>query len=327
MKSPARRKTRQADPWGRRGFRNPAIWLTDHAMVARDSLAFVSGRLGTSVVVWLLVGIALALPGGLYLLQANLGGMMADWEGRPGLTVYFEPGLAAERPRAVRDSLADDERVAGLQLTSAEEALTEFQRFSGISDALAHLDRNPLPASLRVTLAEGLPVETLDDLAEILTGREGVDDVSIERTWMERVQAMTEAVRRLGMLLALLFSVGAVLVTATSVRLAIEARLDELRVMKLVGATQAYMRRPFLYFGLYYGLGGALVGSMLISALLLFLEPPLARLMGSYGESLSISGLTPFFFAQLLLLGAALGVGGALLAARQRLTDLDVLGN
>jgi cell division transport system permease protein len=109
------------------------------------------------------------------------------------------------------------------------------------------------------------------------------------------------------------------------VRLAIESRLDELRVMKLVGATDGYIRRPFLYFGLFYGLGGGIAGAMLISGVLLTVETPLTVLLGSYGEDIELAGLNPGFFIGLLGLGAFLGVCGAVLAAKQRLSDLQVI--
>jgi cell division transport system permease protein len=210
-------------------------------------------------------------------------------------------------------------------LISAAQALEEFQAFSGVSDALAHLQSNPLPASLRIVLREAADADELERLATRLRASPGVDEVSIEKTWLERVQAMTEILRRLGWVLAALFGLGAVLVTATSVRLAIEARLEELKVMKLVGASNAYIRRPFLYFGLYYGLGGGLAAAMLISAVLRVVETPLTVLLGSYGENVALTGLNAAFFGGLLVLGGAFGVCGALLAARQRLSDLQVV--
>ena len=127
------------------------------------------------------------------------------------------------------------------------------------------------------------------------------------------------------MVLGVLFGVGAVLVTATSVRLAIESRLDELRVLKLVGATDRQIRRPFLYFGAFYGLGGAVVAAMLISISLVIVETPLTNLLGSFSENLEMAGFDPIFLLWLLLVGACLGIAGALLAATQRLKDLEIL--
>jgi cell division transport system permease protein len=280
--------------------------------------------LPTSLLVWLLIGIALALPGGLYLLQVNLAAIADRWEGKPGITVFFEVGVGEAAARAVEQDLAREDAVERVVLVTADAALAEFQKYAGVADALSHLGSNPLPASLRVVLEDGTRPVEFDRIATKLRAARGVDEVTIERTWLERLEAMTRVVRRLSWILAALFALGAVLVTATSVRLAIESRLEELKVMKLVGANDAYLRRPFLYFGLLYGLGGGLAGAMLISAVLLVIESPLAALVGSYGSRLEVSGLTSGYFLGLFALGGLLGVCGALVAVRQRLRHLDI---
>ena len=206
-----------------------------------------------------------------------------------------------------------------------DEALQEFQEFSGLNDSLDLLATNPLPDSLKVTLTSSADVLDLQDVARVLGNQAGVDEVVIEKTWLERLAALSSLVNRLGMVLGVMFALGAVLVTATSVRLAIEARLDELRVQKLVGASNAFLRRPFLYFGLLYGLGGALIALMLLSAVLLVLEAPLAALLGSYGNSLNIIGFDAGFLAGLLVLGGVLGLFGAILASQQRLGAVEVV--
>jgi cell division transport system permease protein len=326
------RTPKVTDPWAAESPAGVAAlgarmrrWGRDHRRVARESLLYVSGRLGASLLVWLLIGIALALPGGLYLLQTNLTHMTQDWEGRPGISAYFEADAPARLAEELRDELAADAAVERVTLVTAEAALAEFQQFADVSDALAHLDTNPLPASLRIVLRDSSDVDAFDQMATRLRAHAGVAEVSIEKTWLQRVQAMTRLVRRLGLVLALTFSLGAILVTATSVRLAIESRLEELRVMKLVGATDQHIRRPFLYFGLFYGLGGGLAGAMLISAMLLIIETPLATLLGSYGAQMQLAGLNGAFFVGLLGLGGVLGVCGALVAARQRLRGLQVI--
>jgi cell division transport system permease protein len=319
------------DPWGSSERRGPSAWVgaverwsRDHIRVARESGAFLSHRLPTSLLVWLLIGIALALPGGLHLLQVNLAAIADRWEGRPGISVFFEVGASESDTRALAARLEEDDHVRRVVLVTAEAALAEFKQYAGVADALSHLGSNPLPASLRIVLEDGSPAAAFEALAARVAAAPGVDEVTIERTWLERLEAMTGVVRRLGWFLAALFALGAVLVTATSVRLAIEGRLEELKVMKLVGATDAYLRRPFLYFGLLYGLGGGLAGAMLISTVLVVVEAPLAALIGSYGSRLEFAGLTPGFFLGLLVLGGVLGVAGALVAVRQRLRHLDI---
>ncbi len=312
------------DPWppARSGA---SATCRDHLRVSRETAHFVSARLGTSLLVWLLVGIALALPAGLFLVQVNLAAMTGAWEGRPGLSVYFRLDASAAQMQRVVTALEAEPAVQAVSFVSQTQALTEFQGYAGLSDALALLDENPLPASARAVLASGSSIADLDKLADLVTVAPGVAEVSVEKTWLERVTEITSVVRRLGAMLGLLFGVGAVLVTATSVRLAIEARLEELRVLKLVGATDGQIRRPFLYFGVFYGLGGGLVAAMLISLSLLVIETPLMTLLGSYSQDLELTGFDPRFLAALFGIGGGLGVVGALLAARQRLGNLEIL--
>lgn len=313
-----------ADPWPRARAGLLARWR-DHTRIARETARFVSERMGTSLLVWLLVGIALALPSGLFLLQLNLAAMTGAWEGRPGLSVYFEPGAAEPALRSLADDLETHEAVDRVIVITQEEALQEFQKHAELADALVLLETNPLPASLRATLVRGATADDLAALAALADGRPGVAEVSVEKTWLERVTDITRVVTRLGVMLGVLFGLGAVLITATSVRLAIEARLEEVRVLKLVGATDAQIRRPFLYFGAVYGLGGGLVAAMLLSICLVVIEPPLADLMGSYGQPLELAGFDLRFLGALFASAGVLGVTGALVAARQRLAGLEIL--
>ena len=168
---------------------------------------------------------------------------------------------------------------------------------------------------------------TTADLERIAAGVANAPDVHevvVEKTWLARVRDISSVVSRLSFVLAVLFGLGAVLVTASSVRLAIEARLEELRVQKLVGATNAQIRRPFLYFGAIYGAGGALIALMLISATLLIIEAPLTSLFSSYGTELNLIGFDPTFLLMILLLGTVLGVCGAVVSAGKRVLELEI---
>lgn len=297
----------------------------DHLRILGETGRFVSERLSTSLLVWLLVGIALALPAGLFLLRVNLAAMAGAWEGRPGLSVYFELSAPDEAIAELEARLEEHPAVTDVVVISPEQALAEFQRFTDLADALEVLEENPLPASLRATIAVGAGPADLDGLAELASGAAAVGDVVVERTWLERITEITRVVTRLGVMLAALFGLGAVLITATSVRLAIEARLEEVRVLTLVGATHAQMRRPFLYFGVIYGLGGGMMAAMLISLCLLVIEGPLVDLVGSYGSELNLVGFDLGFLGALFAAGGLLGVAGALIAVRQRLSSLKIV--
>jgi cell division transport system permease protein len=314
---------RARDPWPRRQV-GLAGWARDHGRTIGDSLTYVGTRLGTSLLVWLLVGIALALPAGLYLVMDRLSGMADQWQGRPGFSLYFDLGASDARVLAVAQQLREDPVVADVRVTTSEAALVEFADFVEVRDALELLDENPLPASIQVNLTATSGLAELEIAALAAGEAQGVAEVVIEKTWLERLAAITLVLQRLGIVLAVLFGLGALLVTASSVRLAIEAQLEELRVLKLVGATDAYVRRPFLYFGAWYGLGGALVAAMLISVVLLIIETPLAQLLGSYGTRMSMARVDPTFLGVLLGIGGSLGIGGAVLAVRRRLDGLEI---
>lgn len=282
----------------------------------------VSGRPATTLLVWMLIGIALALPAGLFLVRVNLEVLSGEWDGRPGLSVYLE--LAA--PDEVQNNLATLLRlrpeVERVDIVSSAEALDEFKAYTDLADVLDALPENPLPASLRVILKAEVQAGDLEQVAAALDGEAGVADVVVERAWLERVNDLSAALMRLGLLLGVLFGAGALLVAATAIQLAVEQRLAEIRVMRLVGATDAQMRRPLLYLGGLYGLGGGLMAAMWVSLALVLVEAPLTRLAGSFGQPLEVVAFDAGFFLTLLALGWALGTLGALVAVQRRLAAI-----
>ena len=303
----------------------PAAWFRDHVRVAAECFGFVSARLWAGFLVWLVVGIALALPAGLWLLQINMEQMSAGWEGRPGLSVYFVSDATDDDIDIARQHLSGHASVESVSVTTAQEALEEFKTYSGLHEALEILEGNPLPASLIARLSTGVDTGELAALTGSAQSLAGVAEVVVEKTWLERLRDLSTLVSRLGVVLGVLFGIGATLVTASSVRLAIESRLDELRVLMMVGATRGQVRRPFLYFGGIYGFGGGVIAAMLIAVTLVVIEPPLQSLLGSYNRQLDTAGFDPAFLGFILLLGTLLGVLGALLAVRQRLRDLEIV--
>lgn len=298
--------------------------IRDHLRVLAEGVGFVAQRVGATLLVWLLIGIALALPAGLYLVQTNLAGVADGWRAQAGLSVYFAPDLGTAPAELLAERLRATAGIDDVRVVTPEEALAEFRAYGDLSDALDLLVENPLPATLRASFAPRFPAAELAPLRSSLLTAEGVEEVVIEQTWLERIAAMSALIVRLGWTVAGILGVGAVLVTSSSVRLAIESRLDEVRVLKLVGATDGFIRRRFLYLGFMYGAGGALVGAMLVSGALFFLEPPLARLFGSYGETLDLEGFDAVFVLALLGVGGLLGVFGSWAACRQRLRNLDI---
>lgn len=314
------RRPRPEDIWpGER--RPPGAFWRDHSRVASESLAFVSRRLPATLLVWILIGTALTLPAALYFFEAMLARAAGDWQRTTGFSVYYEAGVEASVPEELAHRLASHPDVEDVRLITPAQALAELRRHAEFADAIELID-NPLPTTIRASVGTGVPVARLTALASEAEHSLGVEDVVVESAWLQRLAAIREVMQRLFWLLAGLLGIGAVLVSSAAVRLAIELRLAELDVLVLVGAGRGFIRRPFLYLGGIYGVGGAVVAAMLLSAGLMWLEDPLARLFGSYGQGLESLGFDPIFIIGLFASGVSLGVLGAVVASHQRLRSI-----
>ena len=311
------------DPWP--PVQRPRFaWIRDHWRVSRDCFTLACRRLWSSLLVWLLIGISLALPAALYLLQRNLAAAAAQWDGRPSFTVYLQTGIEIGVAEGIADRLDAQPEVERAWVITPQQALAEFSEGLTITDALEVLGENPLPASVRATVADGVSEGELQRFIAEQSAAEGVDEVVLEKAWLERMAAISDFVGRVGWILAAVFGLGAALVTASSVRLVIESRLEELSVQKLVGGTDAFVRRPFLYFGLFYGVGGGMVAAMLVAGSLVALEAPLVTLFDSYKERLTIEGMGGPLVGALLGVGGLLGLFGALIATNRRLKQVEL---
>ena len=311
------------EPWPK--SRRPiAAFFRDHAGVIRDSFRYTSHRFGTTLLVWLLIGTAMSAPAGLYLIQRNIEVISRQWDSLNSFSVYFKVGASAGDVEALAQQMRNQIEIRAVTTVTPEEALDEFSSYIEIVDAMTLLHSNPLPASARATVADDVSVARLSELASQFEAADAVEEVVVESSWLGRLKAIDELVVRLGWVLGILFGAGAIIITAASVRLALEMRVEEIKVLKLVGATNAYIRRPFLYFGVIYGFGGSLVAAMVLSATLILLEAPFGALWSSYGEMVDFQGDEPAFYVGLVLVGVIMGVAGGLVASNQRLREINI---
>ena len=211
-----------------------------HAEAALDTYYFLARRSFGSLLVWLMIGLSLALPAGLYLLALNLGRVEADWTARPALSVYLKVGVGApeiaETGRAIR-ALSG---VTSVVAVPASAALAELRRQLPVDAELASLGGNPLPHSYRVATTEGADMAALEQRLGALPN---VDQVVSERVWRERFAAITRLVTQMGWSLGAMLGLTSMVVAGAAVRLAIDARLEEILVLRLFGATDAQVRR------------------------------------------------------------------------------------
>jgi cell division transport system permease protein len=270
------------------------------------------------------IGIALALPAGLQALISNTRSLSGAWEGAARISVYLKQDQSTAAARALADELKRRDDVADVRVISPDQAMNEFRRLSGFGDALKVLDSNPLPAVLVVQPADAYaPPAVLQRMVDGIGEDQRVDMVQLDAQWLRRLHAILEIARRAVLVLAALFAVGVIIIVGNTIRLDIENRRPEIEVTKLIGGTDAFIRRPFLYTGLWYGIGGGMMAWLLVSTALWLMQGPVARLSGLYGSEFQLSGLDGGTIAGLFAAGALLGWLGSWVAVARHLSRIE----
>ena len=305
------------------GLRDRLVaWLSHHQRVSLSTLAELLGNPFTSLMTWLVIGIALGLPLILYVVLQNVSSISGDWGGKPRVVLYLTQEVTLEGGQALAMEIEQRDDIEETVFVSSARALQEFQRRSGFGDVLSTLDRNPLPHVIEVVPVNPDPF-VLGKLVSAWEVNMLVENVSVDLQWLERLFALLVFAERLVTALAIVLGLGVMLIMGNTIRLAIESRRQEIEVIKLVGGTDAFVRRPFLYLGFWYGLGGAVTAFFLLQTSLYFLSTPVEMLAQSYRDDFALQGLG--FLGNLLLLvsGSILGIIGSVLAVSRHLADIE----
>jgi len=270
------------------------------------------------------IAVALALPLFLNVLLQNTRAATAGWNQAFELSVYLAKKASSERAESLATQLRSRPDVAQVRVISADQALAEFRSSSGFGKALDALEANPLPQTLIVTptVAASTP-EGTQALKARIAALADVDTVELDTEWVQRLNALLDLVRRVVWLTGGLLGLSVVLVVGNTIRLDILNRRAEIEVMKLVGATDTFARRPFLYSGVWYGLGGGLGAILVVAVAIGVLAKPIEHLTALYGGQFQLRGLR-FGTAALILVGSvALGWLGSWIAATRHIRDVE----
>lgn len=266
----------------------------------------------SSMLTMAVLGVSLALPTTLHLLLKNSEQLQGTWESASEITLFLTEGLSDSDSRKVINRISLYPEVASVRHITSEQALEEFKQLSGFGEALEYLDKNPLPALLVV-----IPTSKFSSpdgarlLLDKLQQQPEVEFGKLDVIWLEKLSAiialLEDAVWALGVLLVL----AVMLVIGNTIRLSILNRRDEIEVLKLVGATDDFIRRPFLYSGIWYGIIGGLIAWVCVSLMLWWMEGALAKLVSQLGSDFGLAGLNLAEFLWLIFGGASLGWLGA----------------
>jgi cell division transport system permease protein len=276
----------------------------------------------SSFLTWLVIGIALALPVGMSVALDNLSQLGRGWDSPAQISLFLRDGLELGEARAFEQGLAARDDVAATVFVDREQALREFSDLSGFADLLASLDDNPLPNLVLVTPA-ATDSQGAQALQAELASTPEVALAVLDMAWLQRLNELLALSRRLVLAVGGLLVLGVVLILGNTIRLAIESRREEIVIVKLVGGSNAFVRRPFLYTGLWYGVGGGVFAAALVAASLWFLGEPVNRLAELYDSDFRLAGLGVMGALNLILVSGLLGLAGAWLAVARHLSEIE----
>ncbi|WP_455376747.1 permease-like cell division protein FtsX [Kaarinaea lacus] len=301
-----------------------AKYFAHHAWVARTSLVRLLLTPLSTMMTAAVIAIALSLPAGLYILLNDLQSVVEGWQGSAQVSVFLKKNVSNQDSLSVQRAVKKWKEVAEVQLISADDALKEFQQQSGFGDALAILDENPLPAVLVVKPGtDFLSTEKLKPLADRLGQLPEVDLVQLDFQWIERLNQIIALGKRGALLLSVLLAIAVLLVIGNTIRLTIFNRREEILVTKLIGATNQFIRRPFLYTGFWYGVFGAVVSILLISVLFFLIDGPISELARLYNSPFRLSGMGSTDALVVFSCAIALGLVGSWIAVTRHIRTIE----
>ncbi|RDX36971.1 cell division protein FtsX [Kangiella sp. HD9-110m-PIT-SAG07] len=277
-----------------------------------------------SLMTILVLAIALALPSAFYLFMTNAKAVSQSWDGGIKMALYLEDSTSDKQAQELLSQLNSRPEFKQVTFVSKDDALEEFKDYSGFGEALNYLDNNPMPytITLEPTASFSEPSQ-LEALAQELSQLKQVDQAKLDSDWIKKYNSILTISEQIATFVSLMLALGVLLIVGNTIRLAILNRREEIQVIKLVGATDAFIRRPFLYAGFWYGTIAALLAALMVNIVFILLQQSTSHLAQLYSSEFSLLGLAPSFTLGLLVIGALLGLIGAWVSVRKHLKDIN----
>lgn len=299
-------------------------WWAHHRTSAAASLLRLLKTPLQTLLTALVVAIALALPATLLMALNNIHQLGKTWDASPKISVYLDVRIGDVAIEELQKKFEAMPEIAQLDYITPEQAALDFQAMSSFGAALQALEENPLPPSMIITPGpEAREPAQLQRLAERLAQEPLVDEVSLDMAWVRRLQELMVLGKRIVYALASLLALGVLIALGNTIRLVIENRREEIVVTKLVGGTNGFVRRPFLYAGVWYGFIGGLLACVIVAAGHWTIDGSVARLAAGYHSNFQLEGLGMSGNLGLLALSSLLGWLGAWLAVSRNLSQIE----
>jgi cell division transport system permease protein len=300
------------------------MFFADHFRQGINSLGELYRMPFASLMTIGVLGFSITLPSTLYIMVENTEQVTEQWQQASEISLFLRSDVNDTQAQQLIGRLSSWNEINSVKFVSSQQGLEEFQRLSGLGEALDYLDENPFPPVVLVipTSKHASPKAAADLLDKLRKERE-VDIGKLDIEWLERLYGLLSIAKELVYLLATLLFFAVVLIIGNTIRLNILSKRDEILVMKLVGATDAFIQRPFLYTGFWFGLLGGLMAWVTVTCILIWIGWSLDAFMQQYQIQLDITGLNIQALVFMLLLSVFLGLLGSFLSVQKHVDEIE----
>lgn len=299
-------------------------WIVRHLQQGIGSLGDLWRTPFTSAMTILVLGISLTLPTTLHLFVKNAQTVSEQWESASEISLFLKLSTSEKSAQNFVARIKLYPEVEDVKYISADQALEDFKRLSGFGEALEYLENNPLPATVLVTPTKrSSQVQAVRELLEKLQNEREVDQGKLDLEWLTRLAAMAKIIEDVVLGIGFLLCLSVVLIIGNTIRLAILNQKDAIAVMKLVGATDRFIQRPFLYAGVWYGVLGGVVACLGVAILAWYLEGSLQNFTDLYRSQFTLQGLSFFEALMLITIAIILGLSGSYISVRKHIREIE----
>lgn len=305
-------------------LKNSRPLLSYHLQALSESINVLSRQPLGALMTIIVIAIALALPAFFWVMTDNMSRLTADWKHGGHISLYLKRALTASEQQAVLEKVKLTQGVGGVSFKTAQQGLEELKQQEGMNDIMDYLPENPLPPVIEVTPNLTIDSEAkIDLLARTLEKNPDIEEVKVDMAWINKFQAVLGFIAKVSQALMGLLALAVVFIIGNTLRLAIQNRQEEIQVLKLIGATDPFILRPFLYTGIWYGLAGAVVAIFFVNIIMLSLGMAINKLTVVYQMHYPVSGLSIRQILLLLTFAIILGWIGARFSVKQQLASIE----
>lgn len=299
-------------------------YIACHIQAASYSIKLFYRRPIANLVTVIVIAVALTLPALFWVTTDNISHFTSSWKRNGHISLYLKPTLSVAQTEEVLAKVRTTQSVAVATLKSAQQGLAELTSQEGMADIMHYLPENPLPAVIEVvpSVAIDSPAK-IDLLARQLRFIAQVDNAKVDMEWIGRLHTLISFANKLSNSLLALLALAVVLIISNTLRLTVQNRYEEIQVLKLIGAKDAYIIRPFLYSGVWYGFAGAVVAVLLVNLFILSLGMVINQLAVVYQMHYPIIGLSLRQILLLIIFAIILGWLGACVSVKRQLTSIE----